>query len=179
MKSLLRSLAVLAALALIVPGAASAKNKTNRSACYKQTPSVLQFSRNPGDPKGMLNWRQPRKKVRIRHGYTYRQFKAYAFRVYRNGAVVGQTRKTWMPVAVKPGQSPILPVMVGDAALAVKLADALLARGIYVIAFSYPVVPQGQARIRIQVSAAHTTEQIDRTAAAFAEAGEELGIIGK
>jgi glycine C-acetyltransferase len=79
--------------------------------------------------------------------------------------------------AVKPGQSPILPVMIGDAALAVKLADALLTRGIYVIAFSYPVVSQGQARTRIQVSAAHTTEQIDRTAAAFAEAGKELGII--
>jgi glycine C-acetyltransferase len=78
---------------------------------------------------------------------------------------------------IKPGQSPILPVMIGDASLAVKLADALLTRGIYVIAFSYPVVPQGQARIRIQVSAAHTTEQIDRTAAAFAEAGKELGLV--
>jgi glycine C-acetyltransferase len=79
--------------------------------------------------------------------------------------------------AVKPGQSPILPVMIGDAAPAVRLADALLQRGVYVIAFSYPVVPQGQARIRVQVSAAHTPEQIDRTAAAFAEAGKELGII--
>src|SRR3954452_17486734 len=79
--------------------------------------------------------------------------------------------------AVKPGQSPILPVLIGDAALAVKLADALLTRGIYVIAFSYPVVPQGQARIRIQVSAAHSTEQIDRAATAFAEAGKELAII--
>jgi glycine C-acetyltransferase len=79
--------------------------------------------------------------------------------------------------AVKPGQSPILPVMIGDAALAVRLADALLARSIYVIAFSYPVVPQGQARIRIQVSAAHTPEQLDRAAAAFAEAGKEVGII--
>jgi glycine C-acetyltransferase len=79
--------------------------------------------------------------------------------------------------AVKPGQSPILPVMIGDAALAVKLADALLQRGIYVIAFSYPVVPQGQARIRIQVSAAHTTEQLDRAAAAFAEVGRELKIV--
>src|SRR5437763_1896443 len=78
---------------------------------------------------------------------------------------------------VKPGQSPILPVMIGDAALAVKLADALLTRGIYAIAFSYPVVPQGQARIRVQVSAAHTTEQIDRAAAAFAEAGRELQIV--
>jgi glycine C-acetyltransferase len=78
---------------------------------------------------------------------------------------------------IKPGQSPILPVMIGDAALAVKLADALLTRGIYVIAFSYPVVPQGQARIRIQVSAAHTTEQIDHTAMAFTSAGKELQII--
>src|SRR5437763_11768944 len=76
--------------------------------------------------------------------------------------------------AVKPGQSPILPVMIGDAALAVKLADALLSRSIYVIAFSYPVVPQGQARIRIQVSAAHTLAQLDRAATAFVEAGKAL-----
>jgi len=79
--------------------------------------------------------------------------------------------------AVKPGQSPILPVMIGDAALAVKLADALLQRGIYAIAFSYPVVPQGQARIRVQVSAAHTPEQLGQAAKAFAEAGKELGIV--
>ena len=78
--------------------------------------------------------------------------------------------------AVKPGQSPILPVIIGDATLAVKLADALLTRGIYVIAFSYPVVPQGQARIRIQVSAGHTGEQLDKAAAAFAAAGRELHI---
>jgi glycine C-acetyltransferase len=78
--------------------------------------------------------------------------------------------------SVKPGQSPILPVMIGDAALAVKLADALLQRGIYVIAFSYPVVPQGQARIRIQVSAAHSAGQLDNAAAAFAEVGKELQI---
>jgi glycine C-acetyltransferase len=78
---------------------------------------------------------------------------------------------------VKPGQSPILPVMIGDAALAAKMADALLERGIYVIGFSYPVVPQGQARIRIQVSAAHTDEQIDRAAVAFAEVGRSLGVI--
>ena len=78
---------------------------------------------------------------------------------------------------VKPGQSPILPVMIGDASLAVKLADALLQRGIYVIAFSYPVVPQGQARIRIQVSAAHKTEQLDAAAAAFVAAGKELQIV--
>jgi glycine C-acetyltransferase len=80
---------------------------------------------------------------------------------------------------LKPGQHPILPVMLGDAALASRLADTLLERGIYVIGFSYPVVPQGQARIRIQMSAAHTPEQIDRAVAAFAEVGKELGIVGK
>ncbi|HWG41579.1 MAG TPA: glycine C-acetyltransferase [Gemmataceae bacterium] len=80
---------------------------------------------------------------------------------------------------LKPGQHPILPVMLGEAALATRMADALLTRGIYVIGFSYPVVPQGQARIRIQMSAAHTTEQIDRAITAFAEVGKELGVIGK
>jgi glycine C-acetyltransferase len=78
---------------------------------------------------------------------------------------------------VKPGQHPILPVMLGDAALATRMADRLLERGIYVIGFSYPVVPQGQARIRIQMSAAHTPEQIDRAVAAFTEVGRELGVI--
>ncbi|HEY7426492.1 MAG TPA: glycine C-acetyltransferase [Gemmataceae bacterium] len=80
---------------------------------------------------------------------------------------------------LKPGQHPILPVMLGDAALATRMADALLTRGIYVIGFSFPVVPQGQARIRIQMSAAHTPEQIDRAVAAFADVGKELGVIGK
>ncbi|WP_120498191.1 glycine C-acetyltransferase [Kiloniella sp. EL199] len=76
-----------------------------------------------------------------------------------------------------PGEHPIIPVMIGDAALATKLADALLQRGIYVIGFSFPVVPKGQARIRTQMSAAHTKEQIDRAIKAFGEAGKELGII--
>jgi glycine C-acetyltransferase len=78
---------------------------------------------------------------------------------------------------IKPGQHPILPVMLGDAALASRMADALLERDIYVIGFSYPVVPQGQARIRIQLSAAHSPEQLDRAAKAFVEVGKELGII--
>jgi glycine C-acetyltransferase len=78
---------------------------------------------------------------------------------------------------IKPGQHPILPVMLGDAALASRMADALLGRDIYVIGFSYPVVPQGQARIRIQLSAAHTPEQLDRAAKAFGEVGKELGVI--
>jgi glycine C-acetyltransferase len=78
---------------------------------------------------------------------------------------------------LKPGEHPILPVMLGDAALAGRMADRLLERGIYVIGFSYPVVPQGQARIRIQVSAAHTPEQLDLAVRAFTEVGKELGVI--
>ena len=78
---------------------------------------------------------------------------------------------------IKPGQHPILPVMLGDAALASRLADRLLERGIYVVGFSFPVVPQGQARIRIQVSAAHTADQLERAARAFCEMGRELGIV--
>jgi glycine C-acetyltransferase len=79
---------------------------------------------------------------------------------------------------VKPGPTPILPVMLGDAAVAARMADELLKRGVYVIGFSYPVVPQGQARIRIQVSAAHTAEQIDHAITAFAEVGKAVGVLG-
>jgi glycine C-acetyltransferase len=78
---------------------------------------------------------------------------------------------------LKPGQHPILPVMLGDAALAAQMADRLLERGIYVIGFSFPVVPRGQARIRIQLSAAHTPDQLDRAAKAFAEVGKDLGVM--
>jgi glycine C-acetyltransferase len=78
---------------------------------------------------------------------------------------------------LKPGEHPIMPVMLGDAALAGRMADQLLQHGIYVIAFSYPVVPQGQARIRIQVSAAHTPEQLERAAQAFITVGKGLGVI--
>lgn len=75
------------------------------------------------------------------------------------------------------GDHPIIPVMIGDAALAARLADDLLDRGIYVVAFSYPVVPQGMARIRTQMSAAHTSEQIERAVRAFEEAGRQHGLI--
>jgi glycine C-acetyltransferase len=78
---------------------------------------------------------------------------------------------------LKPGRHPILPVMLGDAALASKMADKLLERGIYVIGFSYPVVPQGQARIRLQLSAAHTPEQLKRAIGAFTEVGRELKVV--
>jgi glycine C-acetyltransferase len=78
---------------------------------------------------------------------------------------------------VKPGEHPIIPVMLGDASLAGRMAEALLARGVYVIGFSYPVVPQGQARIRTQMSAALTREQLTRALEAFASVGCELGVI--
>ena len=76
-----------------------------------------------------------------------------------------------------PGEHPIIPVMLGDAGLAARLAEELLDEGIYVIGFSYPVVPKGQARIRTQISAAHTPEQIDAAVHAFARAGRRLGVI--
>jgi glycine C-acetyltransferase len=73
---------------------------------------------------------------------------------------------------------PIIPVMIGDAQLASDMAAALLDRGIYVIGFSFPVVPRGAARIRTQMSAAHTPDQIDQAVGAFTEVGRELGVIG-
>lgn len=76
-----------------------------------------------------------------------------------------------------PGDHPIIPVMLGDAALASKMADELLNNGIYVIGFSYPVVPKGKARIRTQMSAAHTKQDIDDAVAAFIKVGKSLGVI--
>jgi glycine C-acetyltransferase len=78
---------------------------------------------------------------------------------------------------LKPGVHPIIPVMLGDAKLAKTMADKLLSEGIYVIGFSYPVVPQGQARIRTQVSAAHHQGHLDKALAAFAKIGIELNVI--
>ena len=78
---------------------------------------------------------------------------------------------------IKPGQHPILPVMLGDAALATTMSDKLLEKSIYVIGFSFPVVPQGQARIRIQLSAAHTPEQLQHAVEAFIKVGKELKVI--
>ena len=78
---------------------------------------------------------------------------------------------------LQPGEHPIIPVMLGDAKLAQDMAARLLELGVYVIGFSFPVVPRGQARIRTQMSAAHTFEQIDQVVAAFTTAGKELGVI--
>ena len=76
-----------------------------------------------------------------------------------------------------PGEHPIIPVMLGDAKLAQDMAARMLELGVYVIGFSFPVVPRGQARIRTQMSAAHTFDQIDQTVEAFKVAGKELGVI--
>jgi glycine C-acetyltransferase len=76
-----------------------------------------------------------------------------------------------------PGTHPIIPVMLGDATLATKMADRLLQEGVYVVGFSYPVVPKGQARIRVQMSAAHTRRQLEQAVEAFAKVGRELNII--
>ena len=76
-----------------------------------------------------------------------------------------------------PGEHPIIPVMLGDALIASRMADALLHEGVYVIGFSYPVVPKGRARIRTQMSAAHTAEQIDQAIDAFKRVGAKLGVI--
>jgi glycine C-acetyltransferase len=78
---------------------------------------------------------------------------------------------------LKPGEHPIIPVMLGDAALAGHMADRLLEHGVYVIGFSYPVVPKGQARIRTQMSAALTREQLARAVEAFTAVGRELGVV--
>lgn len=78
---------------------------------------------------------------------------------------------------VRPGFHPIVPIMLGDAKLAHDMARALLEEGIYVIGFSFPVVPKGQARIRVQISAAHTPEMIDRCVAAFERVGRKLGVL--
>jgi glycine C-acetyltransferase len=78
---------------------------------------------------------------------------------------------------IVPGEHPIAPVMLGDAALAAKFAEKLLARGVYVIGFSYPVVPLGKARIRTQMTAGHSIEQLDFAIDAFIAVGRELGVI--
>jgi glycine C-acetyltransferase len=78
---------------------------------------------------------------------------------------------------INPGDHPIVPIMLGDAKVAVAMADAMLAEGVYVIAFSYPVVPKGKARIRVQISAALTTAELDTAIAAFTKVGKQLSVI--
>jgi glycine C-acetyltransferase len=86
-------------------------------------------------------------------------------------------RMTALGFDLKPGAHPIIPVMLGDARLASRMADRLLEEGVYVIGFSFPVVPHGQARIRTQMSAGHTIADLERAVAAFETVGRELGVI--
>ena len=78
---------------------------------------------------------------------------------------------------INPGDHPIVPIMLGDAKVAVRMAEAMLAEGVYVIAFSYPVVPQGKARIRVQISAALTTKELDTAITAFTKVGKQTGVV--
>ena len=88
-----------------------------------------------------------------------------------------RSRMTDAGFAIVPGEHPIAPVMLGDAALAARFAERLLERGVYVIGFSYPVVPMGKARIRTQMCAGRTIEQLDRAIDAFVAVGRELGVL--
>ena len=92
-------------------------------------------------------------------------------------AVYFREQMTGLGFNLIPGEHPIIPVMLGDAPLAVKLAEQVQAQGVYVVAFAFPVVPHGKARIRTQMSAAHSREQLDRVIQAFGSAGRELSII--
>jgi glycine C-acetyltransferase len=94
-----------------------------------------------------------------------------------DNAIYFRTGLTELGFELKPGEHPIIPVMLGDAKLASSMADRLLAHGIYVIGFSFPVVPEGKARIRTQMSAGLTREHLDRAISAFGEVGRELGVL--
>jgi glycine C-acetyltransferase len=78
---------------------------------------------------------------------------------------------------IKPGEHPIVPIMLYDAVLAQQMAARLLEEGVYVIGFFFPVVPKGQARIRVQLSAAHEKQHLDKAIAAFTKIGKELGVL--
>jgi glycine C-acetyltransferase len=93
----------------------------------------------------------------------------------RANTALFRTKMTDAGFDVLPGDHPIAPVMIGDAAEAGRLADKLLELGVYVIGFSYPVVPHGKARIRTQLSAAHSTEDVEQAVAAFVDARAALG----
>lgn len=95
----------------------------------------------------------------------------------RENAAFFRAQLTGLGFRLIDGDHPIIPVMLGDASLAATMADRLLAEGVYVVGFSYPVVPVGQARIRVQMSAAHTREELELAVRAFAKVGRELGIL--
>ena len=88
-----------------------------------------------------------------------------------------RTEMTKAGFSIKPGEHPIVPIMLYEAPLAQQFADRLLEKGIYVIGFFFPVVAKGQARIRVQISAAHTQQHLDKAIAAFTAVGKELGVL--
>jgi glycine C-acetyltransferase len=88
-----------------------------------------------------------------------------------------RTEMTARGFNIQAGIHPIVPIMIGEEKPTVEMARRLNERGIFVVGFSYPVVPRGEARIRVQVSAAHTREQLSRAIDAFAEVGSEMGLI--
>jgi glycine C-acetyltransferase len=94
-----------------------------------------------------------------------------------NNTIYFRTKMTDAGFDIKKGEHPIVPIMLYDSVLASKFADALLQEGIYVIGFFFPVVPKGQARIRVQISAAHEQEHLDKAIGAFTRIGKELGVI--
>jgi len=94
-----------------------------------------------------------------------------------NNTIYFRTKMTEAGFDIKPGEHPIVPMMLYDSVLAAKFADALLQEGIYVIGFFFPVVPKGQARIRVQISAAHEQQHLDTAIAAFTKTGKELGVL--
>ena len=89
-----------------------------------------------------------------------------------------RTRMAAAGFTIGAGDHPIVPVMLGDAKVASEFAARMLAKGIYVVGFSYPVVPRGKARIRVQLSAAHTPDMVDQAVDTFVEVGRELGVVG-
>lgn len=97
--------------------------------------------------------------------------------ILRENAAFFRAELTRLGFRLVPGEHSIIPVMLGEAALATSLAEDLLNEGVYVVGFSYPVVPHGQARIRTQMSAAHTTAQLQHAVSAFAKVGRVLGVI--
>ncbi len=97
--------------------------------------------------------------------------------VLRENTAFFRSQLTALGFTLIAGDHPIIPIMLGEAQLATQMADRLLREGIYVVGFSYPVVPKGQARIRVQISAAHTRAQLERAVQAFAKVGRELGVI--
>ena len=97
-------------------------------------------------------------------------------RLHENTAYF-RSRMNELGFHILEGDHPIVPIMIGDEKKNVALAQAVNARGVFVVAFSFPVVPRGEARIRVQMSAAHTREQLDRALAVFEQAGREQGVI--